>query len=408
MKNVLTLVLGGGQGTRLYPLTKYRSKPAVPVAGKYRLIDIPLSNCINSGLNRCYVLTQFNSVSLHRHIRSTYTFDPFDGGFVEVLAAQQTLDNADWYQGTADAVRQNLRYVEQPGIEYVLILSGDQLYRMSFQDMLALAPASRRRRDDRRRAGPQPRRLVAGDHAGGRQRAGGRLPGEAEDRTGTEPGAHRSGLDRRPRHPQRRPRLPGQHGHLSLQPRHADRRAAEDRLSRFRQGGVSGVDPRAARAGPPLRRLLGGHRHDQVVLRGEPGAGQARRPVRPGVGRGADLLARPVLAPHANRRRHRPRQPGGRRLDDRGGGRDREQRDRPALPHRPQRDDPQFDRDGQRLLRNAGVDGRPPRQRRSAAGRGRRLARRRGDHRQELPHRPQHPHRQRAAASTTPKKPPTA
>ncbi|MEN6365754.1 MAG: glucose-1-phosphate adenylyltransferase [Thermoguttaceae bacterium] len=136
MRNVVTLVLGGGQGTRLYPLTKYRSKPAVPVAGKYRLIDIPLSNCINSGLNRCYVLTQFNSVSLHRHIRSTYTFDPFDGGFVEVLAAQQTLDNATWYQGTADAVRQNLRYLEQPDIEYVLILSGDQLYRMNFQDLL--------------------------------------------------------------------------------------------------------------------------------------------------------------------------------------------------------------------------------------------------------------------------------
>jgi len=136
MKNVLTLVLGGGQGTRLYPLTKHRSKPAVPVAGKYRLIDIPLSNCINSGLNRCYVLTQFNSVSLHRHIRATYTFDSFDGGFVEVLAAQQTLDNADWYQGTADAVRQNLRYLEQPGVEYVLILAGDQLYRMNFQDMM--------------------------------------------------------------------------------------------------------------------------------------------------------------------------------------------------------------------------------------------------------------------------------
>jgi glucose-1-phosphate adenylyltransferase len=137
MRNVITLVLGGGQGTRLYPLTKYRSKPAVPVAGKYRLIDIPLSNCINSGLNRCYVLTQFNSVSLHRHIRSTYTFDPFDRGFVEVLAAQQTLDNTNWYQGTADAVRQNLRYVEQPGIEYVLILSGDQLYQMNFQEMIA-------------------------------------------------------------------------------------------------------------------------------------------------------------------------------------------------------------------------------------------------------------------------------
>jgi len=137
MKNLVTLVLGGGQGTRLYPLTKYRSKPAVPVGGKYRLIDIPLSNCINSGLNRCYVLTQFNSVSLHRHIRSTYNFDPFHGGFVEVLAAQQTLDTAAWYQGTADAVRQNLRYIEPPEIDYVLILSGDQLYRMNFQDMIA-------------------------------------------------------------------------------------------------------------------------------------------------------------------------------------------------------------------------------------------------------------------------------
>ena len=143
MRNVLTLVLGGGQGTRLYPLTKLRSKPAVPVAGKYRLIDIPLSNCINSGLNRIYVLTQFNSVSLHRHIRSTYNFDPFDRGFVEVLAAQQTLDNANWYQGTADAVRQNIRYIEQPGIEHVLILSGDQLYRMDFRDMMATHQAAR-------------------------------------------------------------------------------------------------------------------------------------------------------------------------------------------------------------------------------------------------------------------------
>lgn len=137
MKNVLTLVLGGGRGTRLYPLTKFRSKPAVPVAGKYRLIDIPLSNCINSGLNRIYVLTQFNSVSLHRHIRSAYTFDVFDRGFVEILAAQQTLATADWYQGTADAVRQNLRYLQQPGVQYGLIISGDQLYRMNFQDMIA-------------------------------------------------------------------------------------------------------------------------------------------------------------------------------------------------------------------------------------------------------------------------------
>ncbi len=136
MKNVVVLVLGGGRGTRLYPLTKFRAKPAVPVAGKYRLIDIPLSNCINSGLNRIYVLTQFLSVSLHRHIRSTYVFDPFSRGFVEILAAQQTSTRQDWYQGTADAVRHNLRYLREPGIDYVFILSGDQLYRMDFRTML--------------------------------------------------------------------------------------------------------------------------------------------------------------------------------------------------------------------------------------------------------------------------------
>jgi glucose-1-phosphate adenylyltransferase len=136
MRNTLALVLGGGRGTRLYPLTKYRSKPAVPLAGKYRLIDIPLSNCINSGVNRMYVLTQFNSVSLHRHIRRTYTFDSYSGGFVEILAAQQTNERSDWYQGTADAVRQHFRYLQQPEIDYVLILSGDQLYRMNYAAML--------------------------------------------------------------------------------------------------------------------------------------------------------------------------------------------------------------------------------------------------------------------------------
>ena len=109
VQRVLALVLGGGRGTRLFPLTRDRSKPAVPLAGKYRIIDVPLSNCINSGVQRIYVLTQFNSVSLHRHIRRTYTFDPFNGGFVEILAAQQTNDNAGWYQGTADAVRKQLR-----------------------------------------------------------------------------------------------------------------------------------------------------------------------------------------------------------------------------------------------------------------------------------------------------------
>jgi glucose-1-phosphate adenylyltransferase len=137
MRNAIALVLGGGRGTRLFPLTKYRSKPAVPLAGKYRLIDIPLSNCIHSGLHRIYVLTQFMSVSLHRHIRQAYRFDTFSGGFVEILAAQQTdQGGTDWYEGTADAVRKHLRYLEQPGIDYVVILSGDQLYRMNYQDLI--------------------------------------------------------------------------------------------------------------------------------------------------------------------------------------------------------------------------------------------------------------------------------
>ncbi len=160
MRNVLTLVLGGGRGTRLYPLTKLRSKPAVPLGGKYRLIDIPLSNCINSGLNRIYVLTQFNSVSLHRHIRRTYTFDAFEGGFVEILAAQQTLENADWYQGTADAVRQNLRYLQQPGIDFIFVLSGDQLYRMDFMDMLRVHRESKA--DVTIAALPMPREAASG------------------------------------------------------------------------------------------------------------------------------------------------------------------------------------------------------------------------------------------------------
>jgi glucose-1-phosphate adenylyltransferase len=136
MQEVLSLILGGGRGTRLYPLTALRSKPAVPVAGKYRLIDIPISNCINSGTQRIYVLTQFLSVSLHRHIANTYKFDPFSRGFVEVLAAQQTNESADWYQGTADAVRQQIRYVVEDPCEHVLILSGDQLYRMDFRALL--------------------------------------------------------------------------------------------------------------------------------------------------------------------------------------------------------------------------------------------------------------------------------
>jgi len=135
-KEVLSVILGGGAGSRLYPLTASRSKPAVPIGGKYRLVDIPISNCINSGINRMFVLTQFNSASLNRHIKNTYHFSAFSAAFVDILAAEQTPDNPAWYQGTADAVRQSLRHLAPFESEYVLILSGDQLYQMDFQEML--------------------------------------------------------------------------------------------------------------------------------------------------------------------------------------------------------------------------------------------------------------------------------
>ncbi len=137
MPEVLSLILGGGRGSRLFPLTKSRAKPAVPVGGKYRLIDIPISNCINSRLNTIYVLTQFLSVSLHRHISNTYKFDMFSKGFVEILAAQQAYDEQiGWYQGTADAVRQNIAYINREEPDEVLILSGDQLYRMDYRQLI--------------------------------------------------------------------------------------------------------------------------------------------------------------------------------------------------------------------------------------------------------------------------------
>ncbi len=135
--NVLAVIMGGGQGARLFPLTKERSKPAVPLAGKYRLVDIPISNCINSNLRQIYLLTQFNSASLHRHISQSYKFDHFSDGFVEILAAEQTLTDTSWYQGTADAVRKNLIHFLNHDFEYMVILSGDQLYRMDFRRIIA-------------------------------------------------------------------------------------------------------------------------------------------------------------------------------------------------------------------------------------------------------------------------------
>lgn len=133
--SVVAVILGGGAGTRLFPLTATRSKPAVPIAGKYRLVDIPISNCINSDIDRMFVLTQFNSASLNKHIKNTYRFGAFSPGFVDILAAEQTPDNSGWFQGTADAVRQSLRHISNLEFKYILILSGDQLYQMDFQKM---------------------------------------------------------------------------------------------------------------------------------------------------------------------------------------------------------------------------------------------------------------------------------
>lgn len=136
MQRTLAIIMGGGAGTRLFPLTKDRAKPAVPLGGKYRIVDIPISNCLNSGLRSIYVLTQFNSMSLHRHIQASYKFDNFSRSFVDILAAQQTPSGSQWYQGTADAVRQNMRYFLERPYDYYLILSGDQLYRMDFRALL--------------------------------------------------------------------------------------------------------------------------------------------------------------------------------------------------------------------------------------------------------------------------------
>src|SRR5436189_5080808 len=136
LQRTLAIIMGGGAGTRLFPLTKDRAKPAVPLGGKYRIVDISISNCLNSGLRPIYVLTQFNSMSLHRHIQASYKFDNFSRSFIDILAAQQTPAGPQWYQGTADAVRQNLRYFLEGPYDYYLILSGDQLYRMDFRALL--------------------------------------------------------------------------------------------------------------------------------------------------------------------------------------------------------------------------------------------------------------------------------
>ena len=160
---VVCVILGGGEGKRLQPLTRDRCKPAVPIAGKYRLVDIPVSNCINSGFRRIYVLTQFNSVSLHQHVQNTYVFDQFHSGFVRILAAQQTPSSETWFQGTADAVRQSMRYA-RPRADYILILSGDQLYQMDFRNVLDARIQNKA--GDRRTSRCRAASRRAGHHAG--------------------------------------------------------------------------------------------------------------------------------------------------------------------------------------------------------------------------------------------------
>ena len=308
MKNVVAVVLGGGRGTRLLPLTEYRSKPAVPLAGKYRLIDIPISNCLNSGINQIYVLTQFQSVSLHRHIRGTYRFDNFSGGFVEILAAQQTMDS-----------RRAARLVSGHG-------------RRRAQE-----PALPRAAGHRVRADPLGRPALPhglprhARHARGGQGATSRSPPSRStareagalgimrvDDTGRVVGFLEKPQDRR-----------GARTTWRMDPQWIDARGIDSRgrdclasmgiylfnrdtlltaleKTNYRDFGKEvfpGLDALAARAGARVRRLLGRHRHDPLVLRCEPAACAAESAVRSGVGHGADLHAAALPAADADRRR---------------------------------------------------------------------------------------------------------
>ncbi len=182
MQHVLALILGGGRGTRLFPLTHLRSKPAVPIGGKYRLIDVPISNCLHADIRRIYVLTQFNSASLNRHIAETYRMDLFSRGFVEILAAEQTPDNPNWFQGTADAVRQAARHFVYHEAEHYLILAGDHLYRMDYARDDRRARRARRGHHHRGAAGVAGGRAVDGHLPLRPERPDHRLRGKAEAR----------------------------------------------------------------------------------------------------------------------------------------------------------------------------------------------------------------------------------
>jgi glucose-1-phosphate adenylyltransferase len=254
-EDVLAVILGGGRGTRLWPLTKFRAKPAVPIAGKYRLIDIPVSNCLNSGIHQISILTQFNSVSLHRHIARTYNFDSFHPGWVQVLAAVQTFTSEDWYQGTADAVRKQLFEIEVTGARDVLILAGDHLYRMDYAHLLDVHRAE------------QADVTVAVQ------------PVAAED--AERFGILKLGTDGRIRSFVEKPQTPQAlqgfvsrddlktvrrfDGNLHLPGRGAVRADGRS-VHRLRRRRDPGCHPIASRVRLSLRRLLGGHRDDPGVL----------------------------------------------------------------------------------------------------------------------------------------------
>ena len=278
MRDVLAIILGGGQGSRLFPLTERRAKPAVPLGGKYRLIDIPISNCLHAEIRRIFILTQFNSASLNRHIGQTYRLDTFSRGFVEILAAEQTPDNPNWYQGTADAVRQAVRHFERHDADYYLILSGDHLYRMNYAEFVE--DHVDRQADITVAALP-----VGVDDAS----AMGIL---RFDRTGQI-----SGFEEKPsrdrlleigrslpvgrvvRRPLVREAVCGLDGRLRVLARRAARHPGRRRRHRLRPRGHSGGARPVPGQRVPVPRLLGRRRHDSVLLRRQHPADQARRAV---------------------------------------------------------------------------------------------------------------------------------
>ncbi len=303
MKRVVTAILGGGQGARLAPLTRDRAKPAVPVGGKFRLIDIPISNSLHAGIDKVYVLTQFNSESLHRHIAQSYRFDAFRGGFVNLLAAEQNMTNRSWYQGTADAVRQNLtRLIDDNDPTEVLILSGDQLYLMEMREFVL---AHRANQADLTIAVKPVTREEAKGFGILRLDRTGRVVEFVEKPT-SEDGPRRPGARRID---PRRARLrgaarvaPRQHGDLRLPARSAARGARREPLHRLRQGGHPGLARPHPRLRLPLRRLLDRHRDDPELPPGQSRPHRAAAGAQPLQPELPDLHPRPIPPGHQDQR----------------------------------------------------------------------------------------------------------